>query len=82
MSQDVKKGHEFLSLIQGIDTPKTEKGELKLGKRANNQNNIEQYLPPQNTPKEVMSRSPLGQIMSKIGLQIGDNTGVNLNSLI
>ena len=53
-----------------------------LGKRRNTQG-IE-FISMRNcrTPQHVMSKSPLGQALEKIGLQIGVNTGKNLNHLI
>ena len=62
-SQDFGVSQEFLTLLQGVSTPKTERRELVLGKRINNAD-IDQHNPApinvSSTPKEVLTRSPLG----------------------
>jgi hypothetical protein len=54
-------------LYNGVRTPGTEK--------------VKKVQPDVNTPQPNIN-SPLGVAMRKIGLRIGENTGLNLNKLI
>jgi hypothetical protein len=60
-----------MNVFKATRTPKTEKRELGLGKRINNTALDGQEPNAISTPKEVLNRSPLGQVMNRIGLQIG-----------